>query len=683
VSEDRLVVRIGPERLCARIDSIPPGVAVNDVLAALRANDIGMGICHDAIADAVRRANETGEPVRQLVAARGLHPRAPASATSSFRLPGALTEVPDLEYVTSAWTVSRTAGLARACRGIAVWLVKPGDALWAAVVDYGEPGVNLLGGVTPPPRPPRPSSPPVGDGVELAANGSLCTARRFGFAGWLEGRLTVLPPVWIDARERVAMMVRLPAHGAAVSPPIEGLRDAIRAAGVVVDLDPDGLRVAAMPWPTVAEPSADPLVRVAAAIPPTPPRPGEPSFFFEHEFRVGSEREGGRTDFKDRNIFPSVVADTLLAECPLTVPGQPGTSVRGRSIPPGKAPATLLEALENVHLVTEDRVQRVYAERDGGATVRRRVLFSRAGRTTRYQIAVRTVARLASDVDLETGHVRFDGNVEVAGSVRAGFELLANGDIVVKGRVEAGARLGAHGNITVLGGIVGPETRISARGTVKARFIQAARVRAGHDLKVASYCHEAEVEAGGVVLVQGRGGRGDGIVGGLVWAAGDVEASNLGSASNPNTVVVAGVNRALVARHDELEAELKRSDRELKRLLHRIGVPDPQALAVIFVDPEADDPRSQLLWSAQEHVAAGAAMAAELEAVRAEMQELAAVASVIAKRTAFPGTRVRVGPFATTVEKEIHGVRYHLDPEGERGGVLTTPASAKRRPKRA
>ena len=168
MSEDRLVVRIGPERLCARIDSIPPGVAVNDVLAALRANDIGMGICHDAIADAVRRANETGEPVRQLVAARGLHPRAPASATSSFRLPGALTEVPDLEYVTSAWTVSRTAGLARACRGIAVWLVKPGDALWAAVVDYGEPGVNLLGGVTPPPRPPRPSSPPVGDGVELA-----------------------------------------------------------------------------------------------------------------------------------------------------------------------------------------------------------------------------------------------------------------------------------------------------------------------------------------------------------------------------------------------------------------------------------------------------------------------------------------------------------------------------------
>ncbi len=671
----KLTVSITPDSLEAQVDVVSPGSSVTGILAILREHDIGMGIRHQAIADAVKKANEGGQPVRKVVAARGVRPRRPQAAQATFRLPGRLSDVPDLEYVTTAFGTERKTSLERACRSIAVWLVRPGDVVWGAVVDFGEPGVDLMGRVTPPPRPRPPSLPQLGDGVEASADGTLVVARRFGFAGWFGGRLTVLPPVWVDAAEAVALVVRLPAHGESVPPTAGMVRDAVESVGVVVGIDTDALRASCEGWPTTEEPTGAAFVEVARARPPTEPSAGEPEFHFEYAFRVGAELEDGRTDFKDRNIYPGVEEGALLAVCPPTDPGRAGVSVRGNALPADDVPATLLEAAENVRREeTNDGEQRLYAERAGGASVRRRVVHSRKGRTVRYQVAVRPVVRIPGDVDLKTGHVRFNGNIEVAGSVRSGFELLANGDIVIKGRVDAGARVGARGNVTVHGGIVGADTRVSSRGNIKVRFIQAARVRAAYDILITAYCHEANIEAGGKVIVPGRGGHGDGLVGGLVWATGGVVSSNLGSASNPNTVIIAGVSGRLSIRREAIEAELKADERTLKMLLREHSVANPEALEMIFIAPGATDPRSIALWQAHELVAQCASHRADIEGLRLEAEEMAAVATVAAKRTCHPGTRVRIGPYLRTVRQTTHGVVFHLDPAGERGGVIATPA---------
>lgn len=667
-----LRVTISEDSLEARVGRIFPGTTVNDVLAALRTHDVGMGIRHDAIAEAVRRVTRTGEPMADVLVARGVRPRPPSLGVGRFRVPDALVEIPDLEAVRAAFGARRVASLARACERLSCWLVREGDALWTADVDFGEPGVDLLGRMTPPPRPAKPVSPPAGPGVTRSADGTLLRAARAGFAGWLDGRLAVLPPVWVQPDGERAYVVQLAAPGGRVPKP-EGLLASVESAGVRVGLDGVAVTAACEAWPLEV-----PLVEVARAIPPQPPVPGVPTFFFEHEFRVGAEGEDGRTDFKDRNLFPAVVGGALLAECPPTTPGVAGTSVTGAAIDPGGVPDTSLEALENVRLVVEGEVQRAYAKADGGATVRRRVVRSRKGLTTRFQIAVRTVARIPGDVGLKTGHIRFDGNVEVQGSVGAGFEVIASGDILVKGRVEAGARVGAKGNVTVKGGIVGAGTVVSARGSLHARFVQGARIRAGHDIKVVSYCHEAQVEAGGRIEVPGKGGQADGIVGGVVWAVGEVVASNIGSESNPNTVVVAGVNRRLDARRAASQDALRMAQRALKKQLRALGVRDPRALDDVFLDPEATDPRTQAMWAAHTTLAECAGLRAEIEELRHEAHEVAAVAAVVAKRTAHLGTQIRVGPYTTQVERATHGVRFHVDAEGERGGVLATPARKRR-----
>jgi uncharacterized protein (DUF342 family) len=246
--------------------------------------------------------------------------------------------------------------------------------------------------------------------------------------------------------------------------------------------------------------------------------------------------------------------------------------------------------------------------------------------------------------------------VEVAGSVSSGFELLANGDLFVKGGVESGARVGARGDVTVLGGIVGSKTRVSSQGTVTARFVYAAQIRVAHDLQIAEYCHEANIEAGGQVVVKGKERKGDGVVGGIVWATGGVETSNLGSASNPNTIIVAGVSRDGSTALEEAFERLQSEEEALEKLLRRAR-PGSRA------------------ESLQSRCKALRANVLELER---RAKGVALNASVTAKSTCFAGTRIRVGLFLTSVQTEVRGVTYHLDPAGVQGGVMSTRAHKRR-----
>ena len=63
-------------------------------------------------------------------------------------------------------------------------------------------------------------------------------------------------------------------------------------------------------------------------------------------------------------------------------------------------------------------------------------------------------------------------NVEIDGSVRAGFTVKSAGTVLIAGVVENGATIDAKGDVVVAKGIFGESTSVTALGNVETKLIQ-------------------------------------------------------------------------------------------------------------------------------------------------------------------------------------------------------------------
>ncbi|WP_459616841.1 DUF342 domain-containing protein [Bordetella sp. 2513F-2] len=184
-------------------------------------------------------------------------------------------------------------------------------------------------------------------------------------------------------------------------------------------------------------------------------------------------------------------------------------------------------------------------------------------------------------VDLTSGNVVFDGSLKVRGDITMGMEVRVTGDVAVSGTIEA-ARVHADGNITVNGGIIGMAdnmrdaaghartARISCGGSVKARFISNAEVRAARDVAVEREIRQSEIIAGDSVRVGPPGSQSGAITGGSVHALKSVQAGTLGSLSAMPTVVRVGLDPYADEKHAALRrerAELAEQQDKLEKLV--------------------------------------------------------------------------------------------------------------------
>ena len=81
------------------------------------------------------------------------------------------------------------------------------------------------------------------------------------------------------------------------------------------------------------------------------------------------------------------------------------------------------------------------------------------------------VLNISGDASSETGDIDFDGRACIEGSVRAGSSVKAGDAITIAGTVEPGALVHAQGDIKVGQGIIGKETNVVAKGTVRAEYV--------------------------------------------------------------------------------------------------------------------------------------------------------------------------------------------------------------------
>ncbi len=321
---------------------------------------------------------------------------------------------------------------------------------------------------------------------------------------------------------------------------------ALRSSGIKYGLDKNRL------YQLVGEEKPVKNLLIASGDAPTEGEDGYLEYHFERsaEGRAGVEREDGSIDYRTLDKIENVMpGDVLVTRIPPKF-GEPGKKVTGEEIPPPRPNDVSLPRGKNVETEKNDLKSLIEGQ-----------VVEEAGRVNVYKTYT-----VYGDVDMETGNIDFIGNVQVNGSVQDGFTIKAEGDVEIKGGVGA-SRIESGGDIIVSKGFQGGQKgQLMARGDIMVKFAENANLRALGDVHVNRAIMHSDVQAGGDVIVKGKGL----IVGGQVMAGNKIEAKVIGSSLATSTIIKVGVDPKLRDRVLSIEEKLENDHQSLEKAMKAI-----------------------------------------------------------------------------------------------------------------
>ena len=281
--------------------------------------------------------------------------------------------------------------------------------------------------------------------------------------------------------------------------------------------------------------------KVAQGIPPIHGEDARVEFFFNTDYlKAGGLEEDGGIDFKDRGEIPHVGKGTVLAEKIPMKESRQGYNIYGDQIDTVPAKNSFIKYGTGVK-ISEDGFKLI-------ASVTGFPKFSLSGRTSVHKEYI-----TKGDVDYETGHIDYDGNVNVKGRVKSGFKIRGND---IKTIELDGGIVTAEGNVRIAGGINKGE--IYSKGNVYAKYIHNAKVACMGDVIIAKGIVDSDIECSGRCIVE------DGkIITSQISARLGVKARNIGTEKvEPCTIKVG---------HDTfIKKELKKIKDKVDSLENRI-----------------------------------------------------------------------------------------------------------------
>jgi uncharacterized protein (DUF342 family) len=284
---------------------------------------------------------------------------------------------------------------------------------------------------------------------------------------------------------------------------------------------------------------------------PAPGKDAQVTYCFDKDpLRIGIIKAGGGIDFRDKGEIPQVKEGALLGEKVPLVKEKPGKDVYGEPIAVEKAKDFPLIPGPGAK-ASADRLK-LFARRSGQPMV-----------GSDGKVSVFNELRISGDVGLKTGHVRFDGFVDVTGAIQAGFQVKA-GRLAVKEILRA--EVESDGDVVVDGGIIG--AKVVCRGNLKTRFIQSSRVEAWGDVIVEREIIDSKVEAHGTVIAQPAGR----LVTSRILATKGITATQIGSDSSKPCVLTVGVDSRLQSVVKKLQEEVAAKEGEQKKIKASIEV---------------------------------------------------------------------------------------------------------------
>ncbi len=257
--------------------------------------------------------------------------------------------------------------------------------------------------------------------------------------------------------------------------------------------------------------------RIAKGVAPIRGRDARVEFFFNTDYlKAGGMTNDGVIDFKDRGEIPFVEEGTVLAEKIPMVESSRGRNIFGdemETIPGKDIPSKCGKGAK----LSEDGFK-VLAGVPGFPK------YTLSGHISVHQEYI-----AEGDVDYETGHISYDGNVNIKGRIKSGFKV--KGYEVKTVEIDGGT-VDADGDVKVTGGI--NEGNIFARGNVYAKFIHNSEIVCMGNVIVQKEIVDTEVESSGSCVVEN--GK---IIASKIGAKMGVKAQHIGTQmSGPATIIV-------------------------------------------------------------------------------------------------------------------------------------------------
>ncbi|CCK81792.1 FapA family protein [Desulfobacula toluolica] len=258
--------------------------------------------------------------------------------------------------------------------------------------------------------------------------------------------------------------------------------------------------------------------RVAQGITPIQGKDARIEFFFNTDYlKSGGFKLDGTVDFKDRGETPHVEEGTVLAEKIPMLESRHGQTIFGDQIEMIPVKDIALKFGKGAK-ISEDGFK-VIAEVTGYPK------YSLSGHVFVYGEYI-----TEGDVDYETGHINYDGNINVKGRIKAGFRVKGND---IKAIELDGGIITAQGDVIIAGGI--NEANIYARGNVYARFVHNSKILCMGSVVIQKEIVDSNIDcSGSCVIENGK------LMSSIISAKMGVKARNIGTEMACSSVIRVG-----------------------------------------------------------------------------------------------------------------------------------------------
>lgn len=278
------------------------------------------------------------------------------------------------------------------------------------------------------------------------------------------------------------------------------------------------------------------------------PQPGTPDkvdyHFDRNPFRIGTVSEDGLMDWKDHGEIPQVHEDDLLAEITPGKKGKAGRNVLGKAIPAPEGKKARLKVGKGVK-ASEDRLK-FYAAKGGQPKI-----------SIDDTLSVLSTLEIDGDIGIETGHVEFDGHIEVRGTIEKGYRIRGESlraQEILSEDVEVG------GDVDVSGGVFG--AKIESGGRIRANHVNKSRLIAVDDVVIRKELVDSKVDTSGKCLIDGGT-----ILYSEVSAKMGIKSGDIGSAASNASTISVGMDIRLKNAVKQFKAQVEVNQEEEESLV--------------------------------------------------------------------------------------------------------------------
>lgn len=373
-----------------------------------------------------------------------------------------------------------------------------------------------------------------------------------------------------------------------------------------------------------------------------PSVPGKDGYYIYHVAQAKvedtpRELEDGSVEYVHTAAHTVVEEGDLLAEYVRATNGEYGYAVDNTMLAPKRGKD--LPVLKGKGFYLEDG--KYYAAIHGMVEI------------TERGFRITNLLEVEGDVDINHGHIDFDGDVNIRGDVKSGMNVRASGNIEIKGHV-GNCQIQAGKNITVHNGVQGKFSgKLVAGGDISCKFFENSQAVAGGNILVRSVMN-SQLEAEGKVLVEGK----DAVVlGGSVHAVQGMELTGAGNETEIVTLLVAGALPSTLKRNAELISLIKKVEGEVDLLERSAKV--LERMAKTNVTKEVNNRRMKIIQA--KVIKTTELKKYQTEKIRSEaLIRSGKDANVTVQKVIFPGCRVEIAGTGIDVKQELKHVKFVL-----------------------